>query len=114
MFPPVRTLIGVGTIALALGLSACGSQSISSSDICGKARPLRMQVADTDAATYGAHADEWHQLIDRAKEADNPDLAEFAKLVDEKSRNIGNYYIPLAQIERTACEGDKPNENKAG
>ncbi|MFF4620497.1 hypothetical protein [Nonomuraea jabiensis] len=114
MCSPARALIGAGTVAFVLGLSACGSGSVSAADICGKARPLRLQVANTDAATYGAHADEWHQLIDMAKQADDPDLAKFAELVDEKSRNVANYYIPLAQIERTSCDGDKPEDREAG
>ncbi|GAA4974032.1 hypothetical protein HD597_005211 [Nonomuraea thailandensis] len=108
-----RPLTGVGTLAVALCLSACGGQPVTSREICDKARPLLSQVANTDAATYGAHADEWHQIIDMAKQADNPDLAEFAELVDARSRNSPNYYSPLRQIGETACEGEKPDEDDA-
>ena len=89
-----RPRMGADTLTVALCLSACGGQSATSSVICGKARPLRLQVADSDTATYGAHADEWHQLIDMAKEAED--------------------YIPLHQIEQTACEGDKTDGSDAG
>lgn len=78
-----------------LALSACGAPAVSSSEICGEARPLLALVANSGPEGYAAQVDKWRKVLDMAKDAEDPALAEFARLADERSRNAGNYYSPL-------------------
>src|SRR5690606_2549601 len=96
-----------------LALSACGAPAVSSSEICGEARPLLALVANSGPEGYAAQVDKWRKVLDMAKDAEDPALAEFARLADERSRNAGNYYSPLNQIMRVSCGGVKPNMDKA-
>lgn len=107
------SLTAVGAVALVMFAGACGGKSVTASDICGVARPLRIQVADNGAPAYAAHIDEWHKLIDMTKNAEDSELAKFGELVDKKSRNSVNYYSPLHQIEEAACDGEKPDPSNA-
>lgn len=101
------------TLSALSTLSACGAPAVSSSDICGKARPLLTLVANSGPEGYAEHMDEWHSLLDMAKDAEDAKLAEFAALADERSRNDGNYYSPLNQIMRASCGGKEPDLDKA-
>ncbi|GAA4534245.1 MULTISPECIES: hypothetical protein [Nonomuraea] len=98
---------------MSLTLSACGAPTVSSSDICGEARPLLTLVANSGPQGYAARMDEWHKVLDMAKNAENPALGEFARLADERSRNDSNYYSPLNQIMRVSCGGVEPDMDKA-
>lgn len=100
-------------MATSIALSGCGASSVSSSDICGKARPLLTLVANSGPKGYAEHMDEWHRLLDMAKNAEDPALAEFAARADEKSRNDGNYYSPLNQIMLASCYDREPDMDKA-
>ncbi|MET9386332.1 hypothetical protein ABZY09_36080 [Streptomyces sp. NPDC002928] len=102
----LAALLSFSGYMLAETFFSSDSANVSNQEICDQASPLLPQVADTDAATYAAHIDEWRNVIDLTMRASDARLASYGKFANQYYRNLPNYYSPLSDIIDYSCTGD--------
>ncbi|MFE0459190.1 hypothetical protein ACFW1A_07990 [Kitasatospora sp. NPDC058965] len=112
---PLRRLLpatAVGAALLATAACADPGRSVSSSDLCGRARSLQAVTDDQGDRAYAAHLGDWHTLLDLTKNAADGKLAAWGKRIDQQDRNAANYYQPLDHLMVYTCRGNADALNR--